>query len=850
MSAKGPKDIPFLYQQRLANLSTKKEEEPKSVFDGISSSLLESLTPTTDHVEKMDLIENVAEEKLEELDAKAKAEAEKALRNKAEFVDYLIERAGYPVAGSDVKYREHFENIIQEEGGIFEQLFLAIKRKLDTDERITEAAKKVAMINEEVVIALKDIQEKFQAKEKEADKEDTEKTEALIAVAAEEIMESAATKIAAIEAEKNIAIKEAREAALMELGLTFMELGAYYYDSSDYYFKENDLVKNLSRDFLQELYSVPSRSSRLLLSQYEKTEGQYKGKKAHLLEALLPQTYHGKISELAPIQEDFDLFLASPTIASLLTRKKHIRRDARADTLENLMKKFRGMKLANDTTQTASQFVDTAIEDFGLTLEDEFALAENGFDGETCKGLNAPEKVFLFKHHMTRYMNSLLEEAKGVLSRLNEEKKAKEEELTTAFFTALYPDTTITSLKTLNEAINAAKKDPKTKESALAKTKIGDVRNNLKNHLQGNEELQSYNAQIAKHENNLNALEADTKEKLARIAIIKETLVDTYYRQVKPSAKALRNAFKELCKDTAKNKKEREEGGTYSCLSFVPVKIEEEGKEARYECLVALSGAAVPEDSVVDPHQLLKDFSEEFNTTVDGKTFTFRYVDESDPALNLALKQLGKGLSGSKTPLSSRHGNKALPDSFEKACAEKRLTQELAKLYSSYGSQIQVLGCDNIALPRYSQATPKSQEEFRKSEIARAEAKEREKAKAAKAARFKGKEKEKEKEDGSTSTSEVEEKESNFFMFEAKVEGEDKPRTVSLKGEHIPCCSSCQAQKPAVMTFLYNGMQRGNQSLREQAARRAATSMPITAPMDVAAAGSVEAVKPRGLNHV
>ncbi len=69
-----------------------------------------------------------------------------------------------------------------------------------------------------------------------------------------------------------------------------------------------------------------------------------------------------------------------------------------------------------------------------------------------------------------------------------------------------------------------------------------------------------------------------------------------------------------------------------------------------------------------NPHQILAKHAKSLNCLIDGKPFTFRYVDASADKLTLQLLQIGKGLSGRPEPLSSVKNAEILP-TFDKLCA-------------------------------------------------------------------------------------------------------------------------------------------------------------------------------------
>lgn len=212
-----------------------------------------------------------------------------------------------------------------------------------------------------------------------------------------------------------------------------------------------------------------------------------------------------------------------------------------------------------------------------------------------------------------------------------------------------------------------------------------------------------------------------------------------------------------------------------------------------------MSGAELDNDESINAHAVLKSFAKEITALEipDQGIFSFRYVDPGSHSLELLLKQIGKGLSGSAQPLSPL--KKDVLPIFEKACAEKRLINELIALFSLHGEQVQVLGCDNIALPKYIDTTPERQKTLAPvvEEPIRDDKKARKKQVPQKV--------------------EPAKRASNYFTIDARLSNREDDITY-LSAEHITCCSSCQAQKPAVMTVLFNALQQSEKLAAQQRA--------------------------------
>lgn len=779
MSGNGPtklddtmvQDVAFLYPERLVQLTRKSQAstsvptmEMSSIFDDsidIDSLLPEDIGPQTQ--ERMALT----------LDA-----VEKTLDHEAILRDFIIERAGYSVQPSkeiSEEYRLKFERIILEEGEIFEAFFNAIKEQVT---RIT----------------------------------------------AEESAKEASKR----KSKQNI-IKEAREKALEELGPEyFAKLGQYYAKDNRFYFDENETANDLSNHFLTALFGNPELAAKILEAQKDKTEGQLKGKQEHLI-SLLPTAYNGTIEELGAIIDDLDLFLASPTIANIAKGKKVDTSSKRLSRAENLQqvhdilesghklgsrREYTLSKLLNKTNSTldiefgkitgefarlslntihpksADQFIEEKLADFRPFL------AKHGFDFERLNNLNPVEKVYVIKKHVLEYINnSEIPAINARMIELDSQIKLKQDQLIEEkkkISTQYLKDNH--AGKDLAVLSRELKGGMRAVTQAIAEKHDSDIACK-----QIMLETEAFKAQK-------NALNDEINNLTNKLAAFKSEFVKTYYSQIIPVAKELSTTYKELMTIDQANKKFEQEGGTYSCLTFLPIKvIGDASTPDRYECLVAMSGAEMESSDSVNAHQLLADLSESLDAF---KGFTFRYVQPGTNSLDLLLKQIGKGLSGTTEPLSHLR-NDPLPV-FEKACAEKRLINELIKLYAQHGQNIQVLGCDNIALPTYMASTPVKQAELEAKELAKLEARRKQEediaSKAAKRARPAAKAKAPAAAAPVPAAEKMPEKKAAFAIEAILPEA----RKVKLPAEHITCCSSCQAQKPAVFTVLFDSMKRGS----------------------------------------
>jgi hypothetical protein len=614
-------------------------------------------------------------------------------------------------------------------------------------------------------------------------------------------------------------IKEAREKALEALGPEyFAKLGQYYAKDNRYYFDENETANALSNHFLTKLFGNPELASKILEAQKDKTEGQLKGKQEQLT-ALLPTAYNGTIEELGSMTDDFDLFLASPSIADIAKGVKVDTSSKRLSRAENLQRvhdileaghrlgsrhQYTLSKLLNKTTndldiefgkitgaferlslntrhpKSADQFIEEKLADFGPFL------TRHLFDFDLLKNLNPVEKVYVIKKHVLAYINnSEIPAINARMIELDSQIKLKQEALneekmkvTKKYLTDNHGGK---DLAVLSRELKAGMRAV---TQAIAEKHDSDIA--CKAIMLEMEALQAQKSPLKDEINHLRN----------KLTAFKSEFVNTYYSQMIPVAKELNKAYEELIVIDQGNKKFEQEGGTYSCLTFLPIKIVGNAfTPDRYECLIAMSGAEIESSDSVNAHQLLAQLSENLDAF---KGFTFRYVGPGTNSLDLLLKQIGKGLSGTAEPLS--HLRKDPLPIFEKACAEKRLINELVNLYAHYGQNIQVLGCDNIALPTYMESTPEKQAELQAKELAALEAKRKQEEalskKAAQRSKTVAKAPEKELE-----------KKAAIFAIDATL---PEDRKVKLHAEHITCCSSCQAQKPAVFTVLFDSMKRGS----------------------------------------
>ncbi|MCS5708471.1 hypothetical protein CC99x_006070 [Candidatus Berkiella cookevillensis] len=783
-------DMPFLYPDRILELSKKSALSSKiEIEPAVKATAKEVIESSMDSIDdEFDLSEDELEflspgeasESQARVDLSSKAADDIVIEeHKLSLLDFLIARSGYPIQDIE-NYSEHyrlqFENIILEKDGIFEKFFLAVQNNIEL---------------------------------LSAEKGNEKKSKATIT-------------------------KEAREKALVDFGpAIFSRLGAYYAKDSKYYFEQNELAVELSAYFLKQLYQTPVVAKKMLQSHKNKVDAHHKIKLAELQERL-PTTFYGEISELALIKDDFDLFLLSPSVLSLaqnqpfkfvepsfsrgslllelqevlershnLFRVKHgcSQRDmlssvssdveyydiwSEIETPEHeLAERFSRISFERETEMLPSEFLNIKIRYFS-----DF-LFQNNFDFNILNNLNAVEKIYIVKKFVIDTVNNILKP--NLLSEIkaNEGKiKAVKLQLTQA--RKRVED------KYLKD--NHGGKALKDLSKELGKG-AAEISANIKAQVEVDEECIRLNGTLVALENKQALASLDAIEKAAQE--FKDEFIHLYHPEILVVKKALEKSYKELCDAQKATEVFLKTGGTTSCLTFLPIKISSDSPGPdRYECLVAMAGAEIQEtDDAINAHALLEAFSaglEQFND------FTFRYVGQSSHALDLLLKQIGKGLSGREYALSSMKQD-ILPV-YEKSCAEKRLINELIALFSSYGEQVQVLGCDNIALPKYIDTTPERQKAL--APVVEEPVCDDKKAKKKQASN---------KEDSSK-------KGSNYFTIDAKLSNE-KDDITYLSAEHITCCSSCQAQKPAVMTVLFNALRQSEKLAEKQ--RVLLSAMPV-----------------------
>lgn len=568
---------------------------------------------------------------------------------------------------------------------------------------------------------------------------------------------------------------QARITALKTLKDRFKSLGAYYDSNSKYYFDENELSTALSRHFLTALYGQPQLAQQMLNNQAEKTVGQLEGKKEDL-EKLIPSSYYQDVETLRKIKNYFDLFLIEPRILDLanetptsinkLPARKVVKADAERMKVE---------------TPDLSQ-LEYELNDFLLQNRESF-----GTDLSDKTHLNVIEKLFYtFYVLMPQLEVTQLPPLQARKEALVAAEKARKAEVDTAYLAKHHEGKKLSDLKGQIPAIREKMIVEEDKDARILQIRSG---------------IEDTNQSILNLQQKISAFKVQLQA-LRALAL-------SQYRGIEKTVLDFNRHFEKLEAQFDEMQKFEKDGGNFSCLSFLPVRIYNPyTQQYNYECLVALSGMEI--DTGNNPHKLLSEFAKHISAKIDDKTFRFRYVDPSAQNLDLILEQLGKGLSGKPAPLRVDTYRDILPD-FTKQCAEKRLITELMKLIQRHGSNVQVLGCDNLALPCAKHAQKALETVERAKEKAALEVKKpqsKEKAKAPKAPKEKGKAAEAKAESAQP-------KEHAPHQLHVQLPGKD---AIELDAVHIPCCKSCQAQKPAVFTFLYHTLQRTERLNREQAA--------------------------------
>ncbi len=710
-----------------------------------------------------------------------------------EILNYILTRAG--VAQENVApFRADIESIIMGKGNIFEKMFLNIKNQLA----------------------------QIQARE--------------------------AQKLPNNRLSDDAMMREARDKALEALAQDhFNSLGVYHSQDSKYYFAENDLTKGLSNNFLSNLYSNPVLATQMLAAQNDKTVGQAQAMKEELIR-LLPRAYYAESSftqknqdgkyfhDLALVADDFDLFMASPSIMDIAngTRKPEaMPSKPRASSvrtiqagIEDATTRLEKLKIREDSKGQREHLIEK------LSFAEHYLLGflrKNGYKFESDANLNTVETIFLtcqktreFAANIAKEKALAKPELEARIKKINEDIKARKNILREEFNKAnqlvvnkFVPikatereDLNKEELKALNESLSKRNKELNAEQNKKHFERLEEYYNQDK-------ECTALIAQREAAANQLASFDVLLEEVKVNLAVYKESFIKAYYPEVIPAAKALKNTYQDYCNEQAQIKAFVAKGGTYSCLSFIPVRIKgKQGAQDRLECLVAMSGAEIESANSINAHKILEDFSRrspEFNG------FTYRYVGAS-PVIDLLLKQVGKGLTGTTNPIApprtvvEKDGtvieqgpdlSQVMPF-YDKACAEKRLVSELIKLYKEHGDDVVVLGCDNIALPKANDLARQAELNPQPT-VNDAKAKEAAKQKKQPAVA----------------------KVSPMFRFAAIVEEKGASKEVVLEGEHIICCSSCQAQKPAVFTALFDAKQQHVKAQAREAAKIANSVNPV-----------------------
>jgi hypothetical protein len=636
----------------------------------------------------------------------------------------------------------------------------------------------------------------------------------------------------------NIKLKlifSARNKALIEMRKEFNELGAYTEDKR-YYFSETDTAKALSKAFLSKIYSDPDSSRVMLSAQAAKTTAIYKHEKEHIADSLAKTFYlePSKIKQLLS-DDDLDLFLLSPQVSKYQSTEYFLKavsakKEAplsnadlkaaisktdleaahlglRKGVLASVSKNSALKSTLNDKLKLAtSNTVDQHNWINAFFLDNNLAPSERQQSILKAKGANPVEKIYWLKQDAADQVETIDEKIKIAQLEFTKMKGEKTKDLVNQLAAAMNkvkePD--LDSAENIQKAFDKIKAQPEEFLKQLSEEDLKYQSANLINKQASNEVKQAINEvkkalsvqarllvaqldSVKLKEQTLKML-IQQKESLngVKLGLKRKFLQDFYsgsqYKSIINDA--LKKTLIETVKEDESAESRMRDGGSYSCLGFIPVEIKPVNGKVRYECLVAISGV-IPEEIKT----VLSSIADKLRLTVDGKDFTFKFLTTPDPAWNLALKQFGKGLSGTPTPISriSDPDGIALPD-FEKNCAEKALLGQLVAYYSDANLQVRVLGCDNIALPKHNQILKQSQ-------LAASQA-------------------------GKKKTKDLQ------FDISAKYKKDEKSAVTdyTLIGEHITCCSACQRQKPGFMIYLNHVQQ---ESFKQR--RSSVSSAPVIA---------------------
>lgn len=540
-------------------------------------------------------------------------------------------------------------------------------------------------------------------------------------------------------------IHQARIKTLIDYKDKFEQMGAYYAENSKYYFDPSSKTTDqLSSYFVKKIYNSAIHSTLLLDAQRKKHENQVNGKKEALKQQILSTGYHFEFDELKDFEDDLDLLLASPSIINMNSNQQLGKLPLAFIQTEvsDSIKKKEKLITADERERTALYVAKKYIGELNSLLNNQAGILGISLDEiKIHQELNSIELIYSTKKQIKKIINQL--ELKAF--QLDREMKLEK-----------------------NNIKKSAEKIIETEYNLkIGKVKEQEKRNypNIFDHTVKLNNLDSIYLSLEESKQNVQETVDTIKQVFEnKISFFKRIFIADQIKTAKGFAKAYRE-YSDAQKEFLTFEKS---GGSFSCLSFVPLRIDM-GNTEKNICLISLSGV----DS--NTHTILEDFTKKqcSSCNINGEEYEFHYISNAADQLDLILMQIGKGLSGTNRALNSQQDSLTLPD-FNKTCAEKKLTTKLAELFESHGDNLSVLGCDNIALPIYTQILKQD--------------------KKAKQKKIK----------------------SQQFQLSGKVLRDDIEENIDLTFEKITCCRACQNQKPAVFTYLYNAQNKGKGPVHTQ----------------------------------
>ncbi len=169
--------------------------------------------------------------------------------------------------------------------------------------------------------------------------------------------------------------------------------------------------------------------------------------------------------------------------------------------------------------------------------------------------------------------------------------------------------------------------------------------------------------------------------------------------------------------------KKAESGGSFACLSLVPVHFNLRG-QSRKICFVAMSGLGQfdSQAELAAAQTAVRDYCQQMNEGATSEDYQFAYINDASPEVDFLLDQVNKSLMlGPDGPLTKlpqmKHDSvyQQVSNNPYKGCSEKKLISELMKLAAVHGENMKIMGCANMALPRSVDADEHHQQCIQKS---------------------------------------------------------------------------------------------------------------------------------------